>query len=352
MDSFNAMDMTKLDQASAATRQKSCNACVRGKRKCDKQMPRCTRCAAKGLDCLYKKLPSESSSPPTSHGGSAAASMSTENACSVSDVPEFDMSFDMESLGTDTSPESLQPDGVGLHQLDPALDFNIVDLMAESAGTDFWNLHGFGNVGKLDLPPVPVAPVAPLREPIRELQPYNGNECVQAMDPLTVHDPRTPIGYITQYLAGMHAPFSQTRCLPFMHPRLWAGSARMPQTILSAFAAATAYAGRTPENRSWVLKLVADAAREVHREGERQGLSASEKLARVQALLVLAAMRVFDGDIGARAAVEREMVVFRAWMEDLISVLKDELEHGLQAEVNISRDRPPKSWEVRFTTSS
>lgn len=39
--------------AAAASRQKSCNACVRSKRRCDKRTPRCTRCATKRALCIY-----------------------------------------------------------------------------------------------------------------------------------------------------------------------------------------------------------------------------------------------------------------------------------------------------------
>ncbi|KAF1739295.1 hypothetical protein CRV24_001227 [Beauveria bassiana] len=72
MDSFgidpliNNSMTTKIDTASSlSSRQKSCNACVRGKRRCDKRTPRCTRCAAKGLDCVYHKMPPSSSSTTT-----------------------------------------------------------------------------------------------------------------------------------------------------------------------------------------------------------------------------------------------------------------------------------------------
>ena len=50
------------------SRQKSCDACVRSKRRCDKQTPRCTRCAKRGLPCLYRKfLPASGSDDSTTH---------------------------------------------------------------------------------------------------------------------------------------------------------------------------------------------------------------------------------------------------------------------------------------------
>ncbi|KAK0628506.1 hypothetical protein B0T17DRAFT_614411 [Bombardia bombarda] len=41
--------------AAAASRQKSCNACVKSKRRCDKRAPVCTRCAERREICVYAK---------------------------------------------------------------------------------------------------------------------------------------------------------------------------------------------------------------------------------------------------------------------------------------------------------
>lgn len=46
--------------ASDRSRQRSCNACVRSKRRCDKRTPLCTRCAKRGLPCLYHPAASSS----------------------------------------------------------------------------------------------------------------------------------------------------------------------------------------------------------------------------------------------------------------------------------------------------
>ncbi|KAF7545898.1 hypothetical protein G7Z17_g8818 [Cylindrodendrum hubeiense] len=113
--------------------------------------------------------------------------------------------------------------------------------------------------------------------------------------------------------------------------------------MLAAFSAATAYAGRTPQNKGWVYKLVSEAAREIHREGERADTPA-ERVARVQALVILDSIRMFDGDVALRAATERETPQFLAWLSSL-KELKDELEAGISPEVLMSRDRPPASWE-------
>lgn len=283
--------------------------------------------------------------------------------------PEFDMSFDIESLstttGTNTSPESLQPDaGMGLgcdphsHHPHADLGFSIADLMTGHGTGDggLWDLSGFGDSGKMDLPPVPIAPSLQTEMPSQSTQPQhlqqqqpirdlslleNEDQCFPA-DVCQVHDPRSKIGFIVKAIADMYRGFAQRREAPFMHPRLW--SSQIPKTILTAFSAATAYAAQTPQTKGWTLKVLLDAVREVHRDGERATTHA-DRLARVQALFLLNTMRIFDGDLGMRAAAEREMTVFLAWVKDLI-VVKNELEEGLPASAHMLRDKPPKSWEV------
>ncbi|KAK2603830.1 hypothetical protein QQS21_003954 [Conoideocrella luteorostrata] len=422
------------DNASAASRQKSCNACVRGKRRCDKRTPRCSRCSAKNLDCVYQKLPpgagastsaatsattsattssnspaigsaanvSYSSSAGQSAGpqppldalmsgscpissnaataghnrlstsgvvpttGSSSSAATSSSSC-VSDLPEFDLGFDIDSLGTatgtETSPESLQAD-VGLPLGSSAhggggLDFSIVDFMAQSAGAgdhDLWNLHPFATetADKLDVPPLPTGlaaaaamPHPPMHQqlqPIRDLSLIKdcGDNCME-VDPLAVHDPNTRIGFTVNFLTSMHSTFAQTRALPFMHPRLWTG--QLPKSVLAAFSASTAYVARNPSNKGWTVRLLVDAAREIHREGER-AVSHADKLARVQALMILNTMRIFDGDLGLRAAAEREVTVLLSWLKELRSVRHElEAEEGINGVNGFVREGSPKSWE-------
>ena len=50
-----AMYPSKEVAAAARTRQKSCNACVRSKRRCDQGAPVCSRCAERAVICFYPK---------------------------------------------------------------------------------------------------------------------------------------------------------------------------------------------------------------------------------------------------------------------------------------------------------
>ncbi|KAM0343334.1 hypothetical protein ACHAPU_008655 [Fusarium lateritium] len=339
-----------MDRA-AATRQKSCNACVRGKRKCDKKTPHCTRCAAKGLDCVYQRLPPGSSfHDDDTRTVFGAANTNTD---ALDDVPDFDMGFDINNLGaTDSSasasvsnatPESLDRVNTSSIELDSPLDFSIIDhLMANdsSVGSELWNLGDYGSSSKMGIPPVPSMPVGPLV--IRDVACLERVEpCMADFNPLDVYDPRSRVGYIVDVITNLYRDFARTRRLPFIHPRLYGSN--LPKTMLAAFSAASAYSARTPENKGWVYKLIGDVARDIHREGERASTPV-EKLARVQAMLLLDTIRMFDGDLALRATSERELPQFLAWMFALREAEESLTMEGDPATATM-KGPPPPSWE-------
>lgn len=434
------LNMTKIDTSSSlSSRQKSCNACVRGKRRCDKRTPRCTRCAAKGLDCVYHKMPPSQSggsssmnantSPGTSQHLASGQSTGGSTSPEMADVPDFDMGFDYESLGTETSPESMcqlpdqppqqhhqshqhqqhQHHDSQLH-LGPGLDFDLANFLNTTAhipNTHTSNLtpssassaahgissnagffaslfesSGLSSANKMDIPPVPFISNAlvpmpttqvPQKVPIRDLSALQPMNACASLDPLAVHDPRSWLGYTVKALTSLHTVFAQTRALPFIHARLWAN--QLPKPILAVFSAATAYNSRSADNKGWIVKLLADTANSIHRDGEQPATN-YEKLARVQALLVLDSIRVFDGDLGLRAAAEREASVLTEWigeLQQLIDAMEAEaMQHAQSVIVAVpplvpdipgldstatagmgvggsaypSRDRPPKSWDA------
>ncbi|RGP60283.1 c6 zinc finger protein [Fusarium sporotrichioides] len=350
MDSFSPLAARKMDRA-AASRQKSCNACVRGKRKCDKKTPQCTRCAAKGLDCVYQRLP-------------PGANFHDDDICiaeSLNDVPDFDMGFDINNLGgtathssaSNTSPDSLDRVTTSTIDLDSPLDFSLIDhLMANdtSVGSELWSLGDYGNSNsnnKLGIPSVPSMPTTQVV--IRDLAIFESIEpCMSDFSPLDVYDPRSRVGYTVNVITNLYRDFAKTRRLPFIHPRLYGSN--LPKTLMVAFSAASAYSACTPENKGWVVKLIADLAKDIHREGERASTPA-EKLARVQAMVVLDSIRMFDGDVMMRATSEREMPQFMAWMFALREV-EEELKIGDEPAATMLKGSPPQSWEAWLLAES
>lgn len=348
MDSISPLAMRKMDQ-SAASRQKSCNACVRGKRRCDKRTPRCTRCAAKSLDCVYQKLPSGGTPGGGANVEAGSVPVAGEHPDDLSDLADLDMSFDLYGLSSGsattatTSASTATTESIESNdplQFGSNLDFSLIDhLMANSsaAGSELWNLPDYG-INKMSIPPIPSPAPLVVRDASHL---YQSEQCLSDFNPLDVHDIRSRVGFTVNFISTLHCEFARSRTLPFLHSRLY--GTNLPRPMLAAFSAASAYVGRTPENKAWVYKLVADMVRDIHCEGER-ATTPVEKLARVQALLVLDTIRMFDGDVSLRAASERETKQMTDWIRAL-NELRVELVNSAGHGDVVGRDQPAPSWE-------
>jgi hypothetical protein len=111
----------------STTRQKSCDACVRTKRRCDKLYPRCSRCIEKDCECVYQKIPRM--------GYSQLASMM-----------EVDSTADpTRSLPTPPHPPAFQVDPLDLHlhpdmaTIDPGLALADLDTNFHFSFNSFLN---------------------------------------------------------------------------------------------------------------------------------------------------------------------------------------------------------------------
>ena len=98
-----------MSQGSPYPRRKSCNACIRAKRRCDLSDPQCTRCLQKSIECVYNgQLPRREYYSPS-------GSSSTVNALQIS------------RLGvTTTADPSIQPAPALLHL--PEFNFDAVSF--------------------------------------------------------------------------------------------------------------------------------------------------------------------------------------------------------------------------------
>lgn len=105
------LNMSELADAADKSRQKSCNACVRSKRRCDKRTPRCTRCAEKNFSCVYQNL------PPVSAAAATASSYNTSPAEGVGSGQDGPLqAMDIEESGSGGSTGGI-----------PSFDFNTLD---------------------------------------------------------------------------------------------------------------------------------------------------------------------------------------------------------------------------------
>ena len=122
-----------------ASRQKSCNACVRSKRRCDKRTPTCGRCAKRRYLCVYGGLPGK-----RRDGGDTAAEEIIHLDClpdlsgnpPCGDAPMFDPGL----MSTPLEPGlDLMPATPASFRLDSAFD-NLLSSMTDASFED-WSWH-------------------------------------------------------------------------------------------------------------------------------------------------------------------------------------------------------------------
>lgn len=115
--------MSDLADAADKSRQKSCNACVRSKRRCDKQTPRCTRCAEKNFSCVYQNLPPAPA--PAGAGGAVGAAVATRGSLGpeISSSSSSSACFAVDGQDDPLQAMDIEADGDDIS----SFDFNTLD---------------------------------------------------------------------------------------------------------------------------------------------------------------------------------------------------------------------------------
>ena len=135
----------------AASRQKSCNACVKSKRRCDKVQPICSRCAERHEVCVYNakrrrldtepdgRLAPELLGGPSQSDSAAASGLFPFEGLSGFDVDFFGTGRIAGGGGNDIDVGVVNSDED--NSIDPFVDF--VDAMEGAEGdTSLWMTHG------------------------------------------------------------------------------------------------------------------------------------------------------------------------------------------------------------------
>ncbi|CRK26914.1 hypothetical protein BN1708_000700 [Verticillium longisporum] len=376
-----SLRLCATDDATDKSRQKSCHACVRSKRRCDKRTPRCTRCAEKGFSCLYVNLP-----PAASARQRAAAQLSDAAMPPGLDSSPMETETELDAMGMQSDHDydlDPMPDCAPGPQanMDTLLDdvnmLSDAPLSFDLPSFDFNNLMNYMTVdqegGRMQLWHTQDAPKAttvrlatppPLdRTPYHSVSIEGGKpQSCSNLSPWTIHEPGSRVGFVISSFKDFPILLARERETPFVHRHLY--RAQTPRAMLTAYSVATAYANRTDANKAWAFRLLCEAADElVGRPGRSQPkdegapqvpqlemtvpaqfLTPMDKLARTQALLIYQQIRMFDGDISLRAQAEHDMGVLEDWLGDL-ERYRDNLAEQWLLEESTLRERPPRSWE-------
>ncbi|KAK3934077.1 hypothetical protein QBC46DRAFT_274519 [Diplogelasinospora grovesii] len=343
------MDTPAVAPSISASRQKNCNSCVQGKRRCDRRTPVCSRCAAKQIPCTYSKTTKIASQPDATpcpealsfSFGSPADSLFTPNL-------SFDMTcLDNLDFAATPAPQSVMnrdaPDGGDI----PMGSFNFNNLMGinspPSPSPDQWLIPTANH--EVAASTESERPSTPADEEIARTYAKMSSFC-DHIEPWHLYDPKTPLHYITNRVKGFTKDMARRNATPFLHRYLY--REHTPQCILSCFATSVLYANRTKENTAMVMRALHGAVRELidGEAGRIVAITAVERLARAQALFLYQITRLFDGDVTLRAQAEKDMPLLLTWLGELCKIRENlgdlaQLEDGGDG----VRKQPPKEWE-------
>ncbi|KAI8632254.1 hypothetical protein F5Y19DRAFT_356678 [Xylariaceae sp. FL1651] len=308
-----------MSSSGAGSRQKSCNACVKSKRRCDKSQPACGRCAKQRYLCVY--------------GGQM-------------DMPFEDSANAPFSLDCLTHPDTFIPDSNGLStplgtgmELISDASFQLANgfspLLAPMPGngsfmSNMWPSQLTGTSG------------VPLEKTLTRKDYSTMAPVCDDYAPWQLTDPSTKAAFTMSVYKKFHVTFAESSCTLYIHRYLYKDN--MPRWMLQAFSVCLLYTNQTVSNRGVVLRVLHENVTDLKNTASAMTLTPQEKLARVHALMFYQTIRMFDGDITLGQQADDDMALLESWNKDLCKV-RDNLDDLAEADIEIVRQNQPESWE-------
>ncbi|KAI0175574.1 hypothetical protein GGR52DRAFT_318804 [Hypoxylon sp. FL1284] len=301
----------------SSSRQKSCNACVRSKRRCDKRSPTCSNCIKKRLRCVYGGRPQAQSAansadvplamdslirPPSTPGGGFLLDDDASPA-------DFDVNF-----GLSTPDTLLQVDSSFDYLINPTFETSYGLSAASSLTTKTLTLQDYSRM-------LPMC---------------------EGFAPWQLSDPSSTAAYVMSVFKNLHVTFGREGSTIYVHRNLYLSDT--PRWILQAFSMSVLYTNQTPATRGYVLKLLHEHVNSLVETASSTALTPREKLARVHAMMTYQTIRMFDGDVSLGQQAEEDLHLLEFWTNEL-GKLKDNLDDLAEADAVEIRSKPPESWE-------
>lgn len=268
---------------------KACSACARAKRKCERQIPACSRCQSRGVRCEYPSAAYETFERPQIRHQQAAVSVSEEPLHHFL----FGLSGDMMPVDDITS--------------------NDLDTIIGNSGS-----------GIIEPTPKPHAPPLPW---------YLEKESWD-IDHITSHSTapfcNTVLYSYTDNIKEWLTQWLDTGSCPFIHSRTYRH--HIPRCVQDAYTAFSTYQNMKESNKPIVKNLLEQRIKQLLADQPRPPPGASndedigtaalntfEHLARVHALLIYQMICLYDGDIRLRHVAETQIPTLNSWLRQLIS---------------------------------
>ncbi|KAL6231870.1 hypothetical protein BDW75DRAFT_219019 [Aspergillus navahoensis] len=266
-------------------RRKSCNACFKGRRKCDLAYPTCESCRKTKKNCQYAY-------PPVSLSGSRPRSES------------------------DRRPAAPAMADDSLAALLDATDSPGLDFLETGAILDFFD--------QMQYPPLPhgststwILPNTRPSPSLPSIAPLLGN----LGEALPIHGSNRTWQWLINELKSYPLRFARQGETIFIHGQLYRES--MPQSIRTAFGISSSSCLLSDANRSTLFQAIDTEVNELLRPAEPATLL--DEVARLQALLLYQTIRFFHGTLEQRSTAEQQQGVLMARALRLLSRSQIEL---------------------------
>ncbi|KAJ9137783.1 Regulator of drug sensitivity 1 [Coniochaeta hoffmannii] len=312
--------LSAIERANPPPRRKSCQACIKAKRRCDLGQPACLRCTQRLLECRYETGPLTARNRHAADGAGKkplAATATVDADCPepfALEVPENSgpAANDAASGMPDIPALAEQTLDAGFDFLSPDLDMDMLqfiqDVPLEPNVNDFFTIPRppSPSYNKLDLA-------------------LTQTDSVLALQPQAKWNLRTTplsftIAHRLQYAMDLvkDAPRRMVVDLqtPWCHPELYRDN--MPQSMQDALASCGLYQAKNARNSAVILHTIRIRVEDLaSTPAPRKPL---EVIARVQALLLYVTILVFDGDILSRSAAEAAMPALESAVIGLVGL--------------------------------
>lgn len=265
------------------SRQKSCTPCVRSKRKCGQEIPRCRRCVAKQIDCEYVGR-------------------------RLNRIHRSGRSSELEELSVaGPSAELLAEETPGIWQQQQTCSPLPIIFHSPTADDAFFNFpnHPFN----LNLPHIPDEEL--LRTGAIDGIVAQQNSCgIVPLTPDAVLRPR--VEFAARRLSALPKAFAEQGHTIFIHRALFQDKGSL--ALQDALSACALYCMKTRNNQTLVFSNLEHKTRHLINCTSPLTLSTVDLLAATQALLLYQIIRFFDGDIRLRAQAEADQSVLLEWV--------------------------------------
>ncbi|KUI58581.1 Regulator of drug sensitivity 1 [Cytospora mali] len=298
--------LSRMERGDPPPRRKSCQACVKAKRRCDQRSPACLRCVQRKIMCQYPARPSENirsnpGQPPLSAGVLTTPSDIQLESGSQDEtlLNPMEMAQDLQFFGSPWpggEAHDLHFDGMALGAVDGPL------LTSNSALCGQDNIH----------PGINEQNESELRFEFTGMGTSSATTELATRPPLAVSAPnRVDVAALTRELEGnLSYAIDQIKAAPrtmlmetetpWCHPLLY--KERMPRVMQDAVSSCALYIAKNSVNAPMIMSCIDARVNDLLDSTLPE--DPLETLARTHALLLYQIIRFFDGDILARSSAD------------------------------------------------